>query len=252
MAQTWCIMGQAWWHQAMERGKSQRWAKTQSLGLKVDCGAWLDLERPTTSPGRIPPGSIIPGIFLEAVDTGASPLDHPGTGNPGNDHHLMVRLESSKIAASPHLGDLDWGTVLRKWPEQNHVAYSRLTRWNETSRWATLSPPGQTIMITDGWQETEAQSSGWGWSWLRGTESETIELPRRSGMRELEFSDNFIRNPPVLTQVGSTASFPVPGDCDKAGDGIGRISWHADSFASASFDGRAGITVQEENTLGKY
>lgn len=205
-----------------------------------------------SSPGRIPSGSNIPGIFLEAVDTRASHLGHPGAENPGNDHHLMVRLESSKIAASQHLGDLDWGIVLRKWPEQNHVAYSRLARWNETSRWAALTPPGQTIMITDGWQEMEAQSSEWGWSRLRGPESETIELHRRSGMRELECSDNFIRNPPVLTQVGGTASFPVPGDCDKAGDGIGRISWHADSFASASIDGRARITVQEENTLGKY
>lgn len=57
-------------------------------------------------------GSSIPGIFLEAVDTRPSHLGHPGAGNPGSDHLLVVRRENSKIAAPQSLGDLGWGTVL--------------------------------------------------------------------------------------------------------------------------------------------
>lgn len=84
------------------------------------------------------------------------------------------------------------------------------------------------------------------------TESENIELHWSSGMRELELSYNFTWNPHVLTQVGSMASFPIPKVCGKVGDTIGRISWHVDQLAGASLDNGAGITVQEENTLGKY
>lgn len=110
----------------------QGWAKTLPRAERRPRCMIGFRERTVSSPVRAPLGYGIPQIFLEAVDTGVSHLRHPGSGNSASDHHLGVRLGSSKIAAPQSLEDLDWDRVPRRWPEQNHAGPQCLIGWSET------------------------------------------------------------------------------------------------------------------------